>query len=50
MKSFWKGVGNAMKAVGEARARRALAQYQHLLNQHNIDVDFNYNTDKKKGA
>lgn len=50
MKSFWKSIGNAMQRAGEARARRAIAPYQHLLVQHDIDLEFNYDKDKKKGA
>jgi hypothetical protein len=56
MNSFWKGVGNAMKAVGEARARKALAMHQHILDRYGINIESpdlqNSNTfgDKKKGA
>jgi len=47
MNSFWKGVGNAMKAVGEARARRALARYQHILDYHGISITDTDNKNKK---
>lgn len=39
MKSFWKGVGNAMKAAGEARARKALAMHQHILDRYGINIE-----------
>jgi len=48
MKSFWKGVGNAMKKAGEARARRALAPYQHILDYHGFSI--NDSNKNKKGA
>ena len=49
MKSFWKGVGNAMKKAGEARARRALAPYQHILDYHGFSIT-DRTTENKKGA
>ena len=48
MKSFWRGVGNAMKKAGEARARRALAPYQHILDYHGFSI--NDSNKNKKGA
>ena len=49
MNSFWKGVGNAMKRAGEARARRALAPYQHLLDYYGVDINHRTKS-KEKGA
>ena len=39
MKSFWKGVGNAMKKAGEARARKALAMHQYILERYGINIE-----------
>lgn len=56
MNSFWKGVGNAIKRSGEARARRHLAMHKHILDRYGVNIESpdlqNPATfgEKKKGA